>query len=212
MAKNNLNQKIKLIIKLKIILKKIFEILITEYSNYKTYFLLQILNQINKEMNEEIEEKEDFKGYLNINYLNYISIQFSKLLYLNNLNLYLYSMSNIIELYPINNIIWLKLIKIIKRIELESKIITKYSYYNIFLSFLSSMNIFSTSYLTIPMKDDSTKFIIIDKMLFFEFLDIINEIGPRGILYLLGVRTTIGSIDVLPPHRFFLISIYFLLF
>ena len=60
----------------------------------------------------------------------------------------------------------------------------------------------SSSNLFFPLPGNRTIFFSLPKSLFCNFIDLVDSLGPRGLLYLLGVRTTLGSVDVLPPERF----------
>jgi hypothetical protein len=35
-----------------------------------------------------------------------------------------------------------------------------------------------------------------------DMTSMLDSLGPRGVLLLLGVRTTVGSIDIVPPTRY----------
>lgn len=190
------------------ILKEVFEVLLISSSNYETSYLLQLLKNQRKERKYQKERKE---GYPDEDYLRNISHNLCNLIFKENLLLYSLSMPGINENIPINDNMWKKLSNLIKRIQFEVKIVLNKKKNKLYSLIHNVINLFvgyrHDNQIKIPLLENDAneekKLIIMSKELFSELIDTFNQLGLRGILYILGVRTTIGSVDIFPPSRFY---------
>jgi hypothetical protein len=192
-------------------LVQIFEILIYESltvlmtapSSFSTLFIRELLDRsVAEEKKQETQEKlaSNIFGYPYGSYLRWISINLCRIIEdQNSVRLFPFKMPGIVEIFPLENLIR-TMFDLVTRIQKETEVYHTWSLSFKVVSTIISFFKQSSSDLYFPLDGNQTIFSL-PKSLFSDFIDLIDTLGPRGLLYLLGVRTTLGSVDVIPPER-----------
>jgi hypothetical protein len=180
---------------LEILLYEGLSLLMTTPSSFETIFLINIINR----SGTEGEWEEQVIGYPSRPFLKRVSKNLLSLSQENNKFLLPpYEMPGILEIFPLDSH-FERLTLLLRRIHKESHIDTNSSFQFLFRYFSWFQEGEEISF---PLASSSTR-LSLPKSLFSDFLDLLNDLGPRGLLYLLGVRTTIGSVNIVPIDRSF---------
>jgi hypothetical protein len=184
---------------LEILLYEGLSLLMTTPSSFETIFLINIIEISRDQSGTEGEWEEPVIGYPSKPFLKRISRNLLHLSQENNKFLLPpYEMPGILEIFPLDSH-FERLTLLLRRIQEESHIDTNSPFH--FLSRYFSW-FQESEEISFPLASSSTR-LSLPKSLFSDFLDLLNDLGPRGLLYLLGVRTTIGSVNIVPIDRSF---------
>jgi hypothetical protein len=183
---------------LEILIYESLTVLMTTASSYPTLFITEILDRsISERRAQESKENKDHFGYPSGSYLRWISRQIIE----NQTcaKLFPFQMPGIVELFPLENLS-AQLLQLLTQIQNEIRVYQTWNLsFKMISRIISLIKQFSND-LYFPLNENTAVFSI-SRSLFSDFIDLINALGPRGLLYLLGVRTTLGSVDVIPPER-----------
>jgi hypothetical protein len=188
--------------------RQILEILLSEglsslmatHSSFQTSFIIQLLERSTPL--SQGQREQPLVGYPSRPFLRRIAINLWHLSQENrNYRLPSYHMSGIVEIFPLDSHRQI-ITDLLERIVDQSRISSTHSSFQYLLKFLSWFQFFSRdrNQICFPL-DSHSNMLCLPKLIFSEFLDFLNTLGPRGLLYLLGVRTTIGSVNIIPLDR-----------